>query len=259
MNYKTLYLKYKSKYTNLQNTNNFCNDIYSNQSDPINIFLINLQRKHDIGYFNEYCKFLDGTSTSDYKLDFADKLPFSTKNNPSIDYLINLKTIFEKIITEYNNDDIDIVYTKKNRGLTIILKFCVIRIMSLTQYNNLKRLYDMLSLDRKSNLLLNHFEKIYNIFVLNLFNVVIIVSEKVETVKNVDGSTIKPQFENKKVEINNFLISINEFLQNNNFDHGDLSFDNTGYRRSDNRYVVFDFDNTVDYMNKEYEFDLNDL
>lgn len=217
----------------------FSKNIYENPDVPINKFIINLQREDDCGYFCKECFDLD--SNNSYK-ELSTGF-FRNWDNHSVEFFILIKEYFKHIIEKFNNNDSNIEFTKSNTGLTIILKNCVIRIIKYERYNKLKKLYDALSQERTDvNIKYDNFERIYKIYNLDIFNIAIIVSEKVVSIKSYDGEKIKPEF---KPYIRNIIESIKtsrQYIHELGYLHNDLSLDNAGYRLSDNKFIVFDFD-----------------
>jgi hypothetical protein len=232
----------------------FSKNIYENPDVPINKFLINLQREDDCGYFCKECFDLDFNNT-DKKMPLGF---FRYWDDKPIEFFFLIKEYFKDIIEKYNNnadlnhfdnkithdlDDSNIEFSKSNTGLTIILKNCVIRIIKYERYNKLKKLYDALSQERTGdNIKYNNFERIYKIYNLDIFNIAIIVSEKVVSIKSYDGEKIKPEF---KPNIKNIIESIKisrKYIHELGYLHNDLSLDNTGYRLSDKKFIVYDFD-----------------
>jgi tRNA A-37 threonylcarbamoyl transferase component Bud32 len=217
----------------------FSRNIYENPDVPINKFLINLQREDDCGYFCKECFDLD--SNNSYK-ELSTGF-FRNWDKHSIEFLILIKEYFKHIIEKFNNNDSNIEFSKSNTGLIIILKNCVIRIIKYKRYNKLKKLYDALSQERTGeNIKYDNFERIYKIYNLDIFDIVIIVSEKVISIKSYDGEIIKSEF---KPNIRNIIESIKisrQYIHELGYLHNDLSLDNTGYRLSDNKFIVFDFD-----------------
>lgn len=266
LKYKSKYLKYKSKYLNLKKRlftqkyvkvspskteetfDGFCTTIYSNPSVPINKLLINLQRNDDLGYFAPKCLELD-PEPNPYYTSFASGLGFQTFNYSTgqmtkpIEYLVMVKNIFGEIIRDFNHNDTTIEYAKKNIGLTILLANCVVRIVPMKTYLKLKTLYDALLLDRSGdNLKWDNFERIYRIYMIEHFEMVIIVSEKLEPIKDSMTMEIKPKFTGLEKEIVETVRANRNYLHQIGIVHGDLSLDNTGFRASDNKFVIFDFD-----------------
>jgi hypothetical protein len=217
----------------------FSKNIYESPDVPVNKFLINLQREDDCGYFCNDCFNLD----SDYSYKELSLGFFRNWNNKPIEFFILFKEYFRQIIEIYNNNDSDIEFAKSNTGLIIVLKNCVIRIITYNRYNKLKKLYDALIQERTGiNSKYDNFERIYKIYNLEIFNVAIIVSEKVVSIKSYDGEKIKPEF---KPNIRNIIESIKvsrNYIHELGYLHNDLSLDNTGYRLSDKKFIVYDFD-----------------
>ena len=219
--------------------NFFSKNIYENPDVPINKFLINLQREDDCGYFCKACFDLD-TNNSYKELSTGF---FRNYDKQPVEFFILIKEYFKHIIENFNSNDSNIEFAKSNTGLIIILKNCVIRIIKYERYTKLKKLYDALSQDRTGdNIKYDNFERIYKIYNLDIFNIVIIVSEKVISIKSYDGEIIKSEF---KPNIRNIIESIKisrQYIHELGYLHNDLSLDNTGYRLSDKKFIIFDFD-----------------
>ncbi len=217
----------------------FSKNIYENPNIPINKFLINLQREDDCGYFCKECFDLDFSNT-DKKMSSGF---FRYWDDKSVEFFILIKEYFRDIIEKYNDNDFNIEFSKSNTGLIIILQNCVIRILKYEKYNKLKNLYDALTQERTGdNIKYDNFERIYKIYNLDIFNIAIIVSEKVISIKTYDGEKIKPEF---KQNIRNIIESIKisrKYIHELGYLHNDLSLDNTGYRLSDNKIIILDFD-----------------
>ena len=267
-NYKKLYFKYKSKYLNLKQKyviiesepttytfDNFCSEIYNNLQIPVNELLANMQRHFEIGYFTPQCVILDPNPPEteydlDFKSSFANNLNFiktfdyfdeKKEMLKPIQFLVMLKNVFSEIINDFNKNETNIEQAKQHRIMTIVLSNCVIRIIPLKMYFDLKILYDQLILEDNK---WDNFEKIYRIYISEEFSLAIIVSEKLEILlENSDhGLELKEKFRDKKDKIFNSLKESRALLQSINIVHGDLSIDNTGFRQSDNKFVIFDFD-----------------
>jgi len=227
-------------------------DIY-NSNLSIDLFLQNIQRNYDFGYFDNEFKNKD-TNLQIYNNMFANGLPLS--NLVCYDFILELRTIFNNILLKYNYEKIDIVHVQKNKNITIVLEHCVIRILTNTQYLNRKRLYDFLL-----NNDLTHFEKIYDVIKMENYDVYFIVSEKLIPIRN-NNMEIKDMFKNNEINILNKINKYKIILHENDFIHGDLSLDNTGYRESDKEYVIYDFDNSLDIsnlsFNEKLEYIFND-
>lgn len=217
----------------------FSKNIYENPDVPINKFLINLQREDDCGYFCKECFDLDSNNSyKELSIGF-----FRNWDKQPVEFFILIKEYFKHIIEKFNNNDSNIEFSKSNTGLIIILKNCVIRIIKYERYNKLKKLYDALTRERTGdNIKYDNFERIYKIYNLDIFNVAIIVSEKVVSIKSYDGEKIKPEFKPSIIKIIESIKIIRQYIHELGYLHNDLSLDNTGCRVSDGKIVIFDFD-----------------
>jgi hypothetical protein len=203
-----------------------------------------MQRNDDLGYLSPKCLELD-PEPNEYPSTFASNLSFQTYNY-SIEYLTMLKSVFGEIIKDFNNNNTNLEYAKKNVGLTMIFTSCVVRIVPMTIYQRLKTLYDHLTLDRiGENAKWDHFERIHRIYLSDEFSMAIIVSEKLNPIRDSISMEIKPEFIGKQTEIFDVLKENRKYLHEINIVHGDLSLDNTGQRPSDGKFVIFDFDGSI--------------
>ena len=162
-----------------------------------------------------------------------------------IDFLVFIKNTFEQIIKDFNDNDSKLYFAKKNIGIIIILYKCVIRLIPITTFLNLKNLYEHLTKDRiHHNKIWDHFEKIFRIYISYKHSCVIIVSEKIIPIAYQDNykTLLKKQFIDRTDEIICYIKKSRMYLHNIHIEHRDLSFDNTGYRESDDTFVIFDFD-----------------
>ena len=237
------------------------------------------------------CTYCSSCNTYDdsSKLPFGSSLEFlQTYNNSnksmdkSINFLHIIKNTLNTIIELYNQNDSDVESVKKNSGLTIVLKHCVVRIISNENYNKRIYLYNLLTtkpttLDESDNL--SNFEKIHEIYISEKNNIVFIVSEKLIPVYNFVKRKLNPQImsmiekmspqikeqisaqEGKEISENDIIDIIFQtlgtniiFLNEQGIYHGDLSLDNTGFRESDGKFVIFDFD-MVHYNQDKREYE----
>lgn len=117
-----------------------------------------------------------------------------------VEYLIMLKNIFDEIIRDFNSNDSSLEYAKKNIGLTIILANCMVRIVPMTTYLKLKKLYDHLTLERVGpNAKWDNFERIYIIYLSEEYSMVVIVSEKLTPIKDSMTMKTKPEFVEREI------------------------------------------------------------
>lgn len=237
---------------NISSIHSIINTIYKYPEYPINKLLIKLQRECDFGYFCPYSYDLDKNNLPDeYYSFFGSQLSWlKLYDNPSnmyqknSEYLETIYLLFRDVLIKYNEMNSNVLYVKSNAGLTIVLSNCVMRFISNDSYNKLKPLYEKLVLPRDFNPQYNHFEKIHQIYNYSDYGFVCIVSEKLTSVKTFDGLHVKPRFSELLDIIFDSISEARNILHSIGYLHNDLSLDNTGFRESDKKFVIFDFDMT---------------
>jgi hypothetical protein len=241
-----------SQITEPDDINSFCTEIYTVDSS-INIFLRNFQKSEEVGFFNGKCFLYMIRQMTDVELDI-----FSYDFNPeypAIPFLNRfamfdnicsakiLKPIFEDILINFNRNNVNVLSSKSNAALTIILEHCVVRIYNNDIFNRkIKNLLPIvISAENSEN---NYFEVIHKVYDTEFY--VVVASEKVIPVKvtGPTGLVINPELtgifslETAYEHITNAL----SILHHANITHNDVRLDNIGYRESDGKYILFDFD-----------------
>ncbi len=237
---------------NISSIHQIIDTIYKYPEYPVNKLLIKLQRECDFGYFCPYSYDIDKDNLpDDFYSYFGSQLSWlklydNTSNmyQKNWEYLKTIYLLFRDILIKYNGMNSNILYVKSNAGLTIVLTNCVMRFISNDSYNKLKPLYDKLVLLRDINSQYNHFEKIYQIYNYLDYGFVCVVSEKLTSVKTFDGLHVKSRFTEQLDIIFDSISEARNTLHSIGYLHNDLSLDNTGFRESDKKFVVFDFDMT---------------
>ncbi len=209
--------------------------------------LYEIQSHEDIGYFNKYFAISDPNSLIPPKYFTGHTFMHNDGTNGNIPFMEQFVHTMADIFESYNNFDNVVVYAQQSKGLTIVLKNCVVRTMSFADYNAKKEWYLELIKPRDQDSFMNYHEMIYRIYVYEDLDLVIVVSEKLVSVRDHATMMIRKQFAFSGEDIVDNIQKAREIMHHHSFLHRDLSLDNTGYRESDNRFVVFDYGMSVKY------------
>ena len=147
----------------------------------------------------------------------------------------NSINIILNIITSryYKKDEPKFISCKEDMIFIIVLDKITIKIYNYEKYfdHKLNELYYILSKNECPNL-----EHIYEIHEFKEYNCVFVVSKTIDVSYHVNQNTY-----------NNVIMSI-EYLKKYNWIHHDCYFDNVGYDKEKNCYVLFDFEKSKNIL-----------
>lgn len=162
---------------------------------------------------------------------------YSKPNRNSFENLTKEKIYFirkllNSLVKKYNQNDYVVEIFKNDTNVdVIILKHCVIKLYNKNNWNQKKEIFKVLNNN-------NYLEKIIEAKISDEFNFGYVVSEKLVSLINQEGNKIfEFNLDQLKENVQNALNYLHQFK----ILHNDASVDNTGYRPSDNSYVLFDF------------------